>query len=31
MYITQIRPIDNRIAAALNDTNMTSCCDCTDK
>jgi hypothetical protein len=31
IYITKIRPIDNRIYAALNDTNMTSCCDCTDK
>ncbi|UJR10001.1 hypothetical protein I4U23_014224 [Adineta vaga] len=30
VYITKIRPIDNRIAAAYNDTNMTSCCDCTD-
>ena len=30
-YITQIRPIDQRIAAAFNDTNSTSCCDCTDK
>ncbi len=29
-YITKIRPIDNRIFAALNDTNMTSCCDCID-
>ncbi|CAF3953972.1 unnamed protein product [Rotaria sordida] len=29
-YITKIQPIDNRISAALNDTNMTSCCDCTD-
>jgi len=31
IYITKIRPIDNRISAALNDTNMTSCCDCIDK
>ncbi|CAF5127397.1 unnamed protein product, partial [Rotaria socialis] len=30
-YITQIRPFDNRIYAAFNDTNSTSCCDCTDK
>ncbi|CAF0878707.1 unnamed protein product [Adineta ricciae] len=30
VYITKIQPIDSRIAAALNDTNMTSCCDCTD-
>ncbi|CAF3641045.1 unnamed protein product [Adineta steineri] len=30
IYITKIRPIDNRISAAFNDTNMTSCCDCTD-
>jgi hypothetical protein len=30
-YVTIIRPFDNRIYAALNDTNMTSCCDCTDK
>lgn len=30
-YITHIRPIDQRIAAAFNDTNSTSCCDCTDK
>ena len=30
-YITKIRPIDHRISAALNDTNMTSCCDCIDK
>ena len=30
-YITQIRPFDHRIAAAFNDTNMSSCCDCTDK
>ncbi|CAF3646322.1 unnamed protein product [Rotaria sp. Silwood1] len=29
-YITQIQPIDHRISAALNDTNSTSCCDCTD-
>ncbi|CAF2905605.1 unnamed protein product [Rotaria sp. Silwood2] len=29
-YITQIRPFDNRIYAAYNDTNMTSCCDCVD-
>ncbi|CAF4721168.1 unnamed protein product, partial [Rotaria magnacalcarata] len=29
-YITKIRPIDNRIAAALNDNNATSCCDCID-
>ncbi|CAF1907927.1 unnamed protein product [Rotaria magnacalcarata] len=29
-YITQIRPFDNRIYAAFNDTNSTSCCDCTD-
>jgi hypothetical protein len=30
-YVTQIRPFDNRISAAFNDTNMTSCCNCTDK
>lgn len=30
-YITKIRPIDHRLAAAFNDTNTTSCCDCTDK
>jgi hypothetical protein len=30
-YITKLQPIDNRISAALNDTNMTSCCDCIDK
>lgn len=30
-YITQIRPFDHRISAALNDTNSTSCCDCLDK
>jgi hypothetical protein len=30
-YVTQIRPFDNRIYAALNDTNMTTCCNCTDK
>jgi len=30
-YITKIRPIDNRISAAYNDTNTTSCCDCIDK
>jgi hypothetical protein len=30
-YITKIRPIDNRISAAFNDTNTTSCCDCIDK
>jgi hypothetical protein len=30
-YVTQIRPIDYRIQAALNDTNMTTCCNCTDK
>ncbi|CAF5133364.1 unnamed protein product, partial [Rotaria sp. Silwood1] len=30
-YITQIHPFDNRIYAAFNDTNMTSCCDCVDK
>ena len=30
-YVTKIRPFDARISAALNDTNMTSCCDCTDK
>lgn len=30
-YVTQIRPYDNRISAAFNDTNMTSCCNCTDK
>ncbi|CAF1173306.1 unnamed protein product [Rotaria sp. Silwood1] len=29
-YITQIHPFDNRIYAAFNDTNMTSCCDCVD-
>lgn len=31
IYITKIRPIDSRISAALNDTNTSSCCDCTDK
>lgn len=30
-YITEVRPYNHRIRAALNDTNMTSCCDCTDK
>ncbi len=30
-YVIQIRPFDNRIYAAFNDTNMTSCCNCTDK
>ena len=30
-YITQIRPFNNRIYAAFNDTNATSCCTCTDK
>jgi hypothetical protein len=30
-YITEIRPFNHRIKAALNDSNMTSCCDCTDK
>ena len=30
-YITEVRPYDQRIRAALNDTNMTSCCDCLDK
>ena len=31
IYITENRPMDQRIAAALKDNNMTSCCDCTDK
>ena len=30
-YITEVRPFNHRIHAALNDSNMTSCCDCTDK
>ena len=30
-YVTHIRPFDNRISAAFNDTNMTSCCNCIDK
>jgi len=30
-YVTQIRPFDQRIEAALNDTNMTTCCNCIDK
>lgn len=31
VYVTKVRPIDQRIAAALYDTNATTCCDCTDK
>lgn len=30
-YVTQIRPFDNQIYTAFNDTSMTSCCSCTDK
>lgn len=30
-YITQLRPFDLRISSTLNDTNMTTCCDCIDK
>lgn len=30
-YITEVRPFDSRISAALHDTNTTSCCNCTDK
>jgi len=30
-YVTEIRPFDQRIYAAFNDTNMTTCCTCIDK
>ncbi|CAF1044909.1 unnamed protein product [Adineta ricciae] len=29
-YVTQIRPFDNQIYTAFNDTSMMSCCNCTD-